>query len=196
MPLNAEPLVEFASSHRLMWVQSMAKGNKLQAIGTGIIGSSDEEKSRKDLDWEEGSMYLVLSNGGKAIGWVHTNNSKSPASEVKDDAQDKASGHAVLQIVKLPAEKLLSTDNDEPETAEEEEPNWVSVFLRFCLTGFIEIANSTNERYYKFSEEEYSALKIAFQRAAQEKKGALTSPSILPDPKLDDSATRNSPSGQ
>lgn len=188
MPVDAEPLVEFGSSHRLVWMQRMVGGSKLQSIGTGIIGSSAEEKSRRDLDWSEGSMYLVPSNGGKAMGWIHTKDKESSSSSENDE--DKPSGHTIMQIVKVPADKLLSTDGDDSENEEDDEQKWVSVFLRFCLTGFIEIADSTNEKppYYKFSEEDCSALRQAFQEAAEEKNDGLpaqssASPPIVPEPK-------------
>jgi hypothetical protein len=197
MPVNAEPLVEFGSSHRLVWMQRMVGGNKLQSIGTGIIGSSAEEKSRKDLDWSEGSMYLVPSNGGKAMGWIHTTNKKSSSSsENENDDEDKPSGHAIMQIVKVPADKLLSTDGDDSENSEDDEKNWVSVFLRLCLTGFIEIADSTNEKppYYKFSEEDCSALREAFQKAALPAQLAASAP-IVPEPKPNGNGTALNPSG-
>ena len=45
----------------------------LYSIGKGIIGSQDEEKSRIPLhDWTNGSIIFVPSNGGKAVGWIHT----------------------------------------------------------------------------------------------------------------------------
>ena len=59
MPIDAEPLVEFGSTHRLLWVKSLPC--ILRSIGQGIIGSSDEEKSRKNMNWTEGSIYLVVS---------------------------------------------------------------------------------------------------------------------------------------
>jgi hypothetical protein len=200
MPVNAEPLVEFGSSHRLVWMQRMVGGNKLQSIGTGIIGSSAEEKSRRDLDWSEGSMYLVPSNGGKAMGWIHTTNKNSSSSE--NDDEDKPGGHAIMQIVKVPADKLLSTDGDDSENTEDDEENWVSVFLRLCLTGFLEIADSTNEKppYYKFSEEDCSALREAFRKAAEEKNDSLPAQSsasvpIVPQPKPNGNGTVFNPSG-
>ena len=172
MPVDAEPLVEFGSSHRLVWLQSMNSENQLRSIGTGIIGSSDEEKSRKDLDWKEGGMYLVPSNGGKAMGWVHAQKTKESSDESKDE--DKPSGHAVMQVVKVPADNLLSMDGDDGDVEEDEavSNSCVSVFLRFCLKGFIEIADSGDEKppYYRFPEEDCSELKKAFLQA-KEKSG-------------------------
>ena len=107
MPKNAEPLVEFGSSHRIVWVKRIGRRNKndnngsnnnnkctanndnsnsiLQSIGRGIIGSSDEEKSRKYLnDFTEGSVFLVPSNGGKAIGWIHTSTAAADGTNTGD----------------------------------------------------------------------------------------------------------------
>jgi hypothetical protein len=125
MPKNAEPLVEFGSSHRIVWVKRIGRRSNnndssnnnnnnnctatnngssiLQSIGKGIIGSSDEEKSRKYLnDFTEGSVFLVPSNGGKAIGWIHTtttadndsndnsnnNNNNNASDNVTDNSND------------------------------------------------------------------------------------------------------------
>jgi len=49
----------------------------VKSIGTGIIGSSQEESTRRILvEWEEKGVYFLPSNGGKAIGWI--NESRSP----------------------------------------------------------------------------------------------------------------------
>ena len=76
MPQNAEPLIEFGSSHRIVWVKKLTGSTStsgsaenrsiLSWIGNGIVGSSDEEKSRKQIaEWTEGNFFLVPSNGGK-----------------------------------------------------------------------------------------------------------------------------------
>ena len=72
MPHNAEPLLEFGSTHRIVYVQRKHTAASLMSIGTGIIGSSDEAKSRQFVNWKQGYAYLVPSNGGKALGWIHT----------------------------------------------------------------------------------------------------------------------------
>lgn len=72
MPHNAEPLLEFGSTHRIVYVQRKHTDASLLSIGTGIVGSSDEAKTRRFIDWKQGSAYFVPSNGGKALGWIHT----------------------------------------------------------------------------------------------------------------------------
>jgi len=193
MPVDAEPLVEFGSSHRLVWLKRLVGDGKIQSIGTGIIGSSDEEKSRKDLDWNEGSFYLVPSNGGKAIGWIHTTNKASSASSNDNEKNDneggdeRPTGPAVFQIVKIPADKLLSTDGNEPETAEDEEQHWTQCFSRLCLKVFIENTDSEKKkpRYYVFGEDDSSILRKAFRQAAeQDNKLPAASHTVVPQPKI------------
>lgn len=84
MPMNAEPLIEFGTSHRVIWVKQLpAKTSVIQSIGEGIIGSYDEEKTRKQMnDWIEGTVVLVVSTEGKAAGWIHTTNAHSDGNKL------------------------------------------------------------------------------------------------------------------
>ncbi len=41
----------------------------MRSVGSGIIGSSQEESSREKVSWKEGKSYFLPSNGGKALGW-------------------------------------------------------------------------------------------------------------------------------
>jgi hypothetical protein len=122
MPLGAEPLVEFGSSHRLVWVQRLPEDSILKSIGKGIIGSSDEEKTRKDLDWKEGTVYVVPSNGGKAVGWLH-------AAEPAPSTSPR--GLAILQVIKIPLDKL-PTEPIELSSSETEPASWVDVVKFIC----------------------------------------------------------------
>eukprot|EP00536_Pseudo-nitzschia_multiseries_P011615 jgi/Psemu1/206324/e_gw1.405.25.1 len=111
MPKHAEPLIDFGTSHRVVWVKRLVKksnsnpkestnGKKstqkgesvLQWIGNGIIGSSYEEKGRVNLsDWVEGSVMFIPSTGGKAVGWIHAsaaNDSSTGNSDIKEDVDD------------------------------------------------------------------------------------------------------------
>ena len=73
MPLNAEPLIEFGTSHRMIYVKRLPSSSIMESIGEGIIGSQDEETTRQRLtDWAEGSVVLVPSTDGKAAGWIHS----------------------------------------------------------------------------------------------------------------------------
>jgi hypothetical protein len=121
MPIDAEPLVEFGSSHRLVWVKRLPDSSVLKSIGKGIIGSSDEEKSRTVLDWKEGMILLVPSNGGKAIGWEHT-----AANAVATHQQPS---HAVLFVIKIPQDQL---PQERLELSDVDEHSWVKVAQYHC----------------------------------------------------------------
>jgi hypothetical protein len=115
LPSNAEPLVEFGNSHRFIWIQRLPDASVLQAIGKGIIGSADEEKQRVALDWKQGDVVFVPSNGGKAVGWVHVHH-VVPSSDIEegtgDDAGTKSGGHVILQIAKVPVGQTVPSGNN------------------------------------------------------------------------------------
>jgi hypothetical protein len=108
LPAESEPLVEFGNSHRFIWIQRLPETSVLKAIGKGIIGSADEEKQRVALDWKQGDIVFVPSNGGKAVGWVHH---AAPSTEegTGDDPSTKQAGHGVLQIAKVPLGQIGSS---------------------------------------------------------------------------------------
>ena len=102
MPKNADPLIEFGSSHRIVWIKQLhtnrnASDNDsgvLRWIGKGIIGSHDEQNSRERLvEWTEGKVFLVPSNGGKAVGWIYSSDTYATKGEtnVVDDASAASS---------------------------------------------------------------------------------------------------------
>lgn len=84
MPHGAEPIREFGNSHRFIFVWSLPKNAKIQCIGDGVVGSSEEVRSRKNVHWREGSAFFLRSNGGKAIGWT---------SEINDVASNTITGN-------------------------------------------------------------------------------------------------------
>lgn len=87
------------------------------SIGKGVIGSSDEEKSRKKVDWKEGSICLLPQNGGKALGWVHT----------KDGDSEELVGPAVMFSIKIPLE-ILEKKQEEIAAF----PEWVQSVIAIC----------------------------------------------------------------
>ena len=155
MPVDAEPLVEFGSSHRLLWIKRLSNSCILRSIGKGIIGSSDEEKSRKVMNWAEGNMYLIKSNGGKAVGWTNNVRNDDPST-----TEDK--GHAILEVVKIPL-NLPTTLNDS---------SWRSVFIKFCKKALLELEQDQKDRkntnHYKFLSNDCETLKRAFEEAQEE----------------------------
>jgi len=113
MPLDAEPLIEFGYSHRIIFVKTLKKASVIKTIGKGIVGSSDEEQNRQRVSWSEGKCYLIPTNGGKALGWIH---GQDPAFEEKVD------GHAILYYIKITLDALEDQNEKEEENATSE---WV-----------------------------------------------------------------------
>jgi hypothetical protein len=164
LPQGAEPLVEFGSSHRLVWVQRLPERNIMRSIGKGIIGSSDEERSRKDMGWEEGGVYLVPSNGGKAVGWIH----HADSSDEDDAAKKTNEGHVELCIAKLPLDRLK--DVRFLEDIETSLPPWVVTLIEHCRKGIEKIGEPNAIDTYachKYSNEDSSVLKEALSHASE-----------------------------
>ena len=71
MPCDAEPLIEYGSSHRLVYVEQLSQESKIISIGRGIYGSRMEEQERVLMNWKSKTWYLLPSNGGVSLGWIH-----------------------------------------------------------------------------------------------------------------------------
>jgi hypothetical protein len=143
MPLDAEPLIEFGTSHRLVWVKRLPESSSLKAVGKGIIGSSHEEQNRISLPWREGNVYLVQSSG-TAVGWVHTarqtcqddsvettgdTDSTSAADQTPETIYPR--GLATFIIVKIPPEKLESAPLED-DKVQRIKASWVDVARSVC----------------------------------------------------------------
>jgi hypothetical protein len=174
LPLDAEPLIEFGSTHRLVWVENLP--GTLRSVGTGIIGSSDEENTRKILEWDEGGIYLVPSNGGKAVAWIHSAGTKpagsaAPKEDSKEESELQAQtaptvpvrGHAILQIVKIPVD-AISTAN--PAT----QVGWVYILLQICQ-NILEKNKDSVKAFYPFPDDCSAIVRRALQEA-EEKSGS------------------------
>lgn len=109
MPRNAEPLVEYGNSHRIVLVDRLPLTSCLKSTGKGILGSSVEENSRKKMDWTQGNGYFVRENGGKAIGFCHDVDSDSD----KDENPSDPVGYATVYILKVTLEQLGLDDKYE-----------------------------------------------------------------------------------
>jgi hypothetical protein len=108
MPVNSEPLIEFGTSHRIVYIKRLSTKNNIRSIGKGIIGSQDEERTRRPLDdWTDGSVIFVPSNGGKAVGWVH-NTTTTTTTTVNDDDDD-----TTTTTTTAAAAAAESTDNND-----------------------------------------------------------------------------------
>jgi hypothetical protein len=140
MPVNAEPLIEFGTSHRIVYIKRLSTKNTISSIGKGIIGSQDEEKTRLPLnDWTAGSVIFVPSNGGKAVGWVHNTTTTTTTTVNDDDAtttttttttvestdnnddgnknkstdNNIGSGYATICVVKIPLSQLEEEEEED-----------------------------------------------------------------------------------
>ena len=187
MPQNAEPLIEFGSSHRIVWVKKLAgtttsgsaeKRSALSWIGNGIVGSSDEEKSRKKMtEWTEGNFFLVPSNGGKAIGWIHTTDNSSTSTDAQKakennpnettstaNKQSESYDLAVLYVAKIP---VNLADKEKRTSGESSNKNWTNQLIDCCINGLESYKNQPENvpPYYKFPDEESKVLKMAFCEA-------------------------------
>lgn len=141
VPVGADPLIEFGQSHRILWVKHLhSKTRHIKCIGEGIIGSSSEEESRKQMDWEQGDIYLVKSNGGKAVGWTHCSNKANDKSAVgsesktKDESDSSSSEEAaILVTIKVPINKMTHATTAEdklPSLEDVTSDSWASYFLK------------------------------------------------------------------
>ena len=168
MPLHAEPLIEYGNNHRIVWIKRLpgnidnnnnnedandtTTSSVLQSIGKGIIGSSDEEKTRTDMiEWNENDFIFIPSNGGKAVGWIHTTTTTGTTKGEKDDTKtySNTSGYAVLYVAKIPIELLEEQTSVDDESVGKDGdknsiPQWTKPMIESCREGLIAIL-STNE---------------------------------------------------
>lgn len=172
VPVGAEPLVEFGQSHRILWVKQLESQKcHLRSIGEGIIGSSDEEESRKQLDWEKGDIFLVKSNGGKAVGWTHCLNE---GKKIDDTTTGDGIEPAILITIKIPLSKIKDVEpvgEQFPNVEDVTSDSWASYFLKIA-----QILVETDQEYspgiFKLSEAHRKAVRHALQKV-QVKDGAL-----------------------
>ena len=141
LPHNAEPLLEFGKSHRLVWVKRLP--GKLYSLGQGVIGSGAEEKMRKVMSWEEGGCYFVPAiPGGNAVGWVHKTAVEEDSEfgvDESSESKDARGGLAGLVIAKVPSDCLDVGDKKE---GEDEDSPWIPTLISLCRKYASE---STNE---------------------------------------------------
>jgi hypothetical protein len=172
MPVEAAPLVEFGNSHRIVWIERKPQGTVITSIGKGIIGSSDEEDSRRCLEeWKEGCVILVPSNGGNAVGWLHENShcSASPNSSHVDSPPEKnrigndkstrgPASPAILYVAKVTPDIYKEIDSKI-----EDHPLWVKALLECCRQGLeklnVEVEGSTECQHIEISKRYANPLK-------------------------------------
>jgi len=109
----------------------------VKSIGEGIIGSSSEEKSRKevsDSDWKEGGAIFYKSNGGKAIGWL---NEIQDADKNLDAADD--SMHVIIYTVKATDSALEVASSSCKGNVETPLPLLLSLFQKYLNIDSTEV---------------------------------------------------------
>jgi hypothetical protein len=195
LPLDSQPLVEFGSTHRLVWIQKLSPHSKLWSIGKGIVGSQDEENARQPLnDWKQGDVFLVPSNGGKAIAWIHTTTTAatttttattpggkdsttdptSPIPQEKQETPSSSSGHAVLIICKIPKDAVVTDGNTTTAPDETNQPSaqdWPPIVANTCAVALHKFTsdntqnnNDNGMQYQKLSQAMADPLREALSR--------------------------------
>lgn len=137
LPPGSEPLIEFGNSNRIVVVDSMPMGRTVRSIGKGIIGSSDEVKSRQHISWLEKHAYLYKSNGGKAIGWINEKQASDKTLQISD-----TDGDIILYVVKATA-NVISHCTDDVVVEASWASKVLSIFLKYigkevCDIGIVE----------------------------------------------------------
>jgi len=133
LPMGAEPLIEYGNSHRIVFVEDIAKHAKIQSIGKGIIGSSEEERTRTNVSWNKQSAYIIKCNGGKALGFTQSSHAIIPPNDDDNDVNDdnnKKEGEeekdVVLYIFKIMPKTLLAYDDGKKKKKKDD---WIMVML-------------------------------------------------------------------
>ena len=225
MPVNADPLVEFGTAHRLIWIRSLSedvrkchrlhlwyrgdlfliascpsflcsafsyfrKSSSLKTIGKGIVGSQAEEQGRQDLSsWNQGDVYLLPSNGGKAVALLHNSkNTTGDSRETKDNesgepstsdsgsnASSSSSGHAIIYICKIPQDLVANTANTSSpqdgsnENAEGDTPEWRRLIHSICSKSLESFENENKEKEDGLKYQKLSDIRSAQLRAGLSK---------------------------
>jgi hypothetical protein len=102
------------------------------SIGKGVLGSSVETGGRSHVEWSQGKSYYIQSNGGRALGWIHT--------KAKESVE--LSGHVTIYTIKVPLsdEKVRSAAADEESNSDE---TWVQDIFRILAKS---ITDSEKEK--------------------------------------------------
>ena len=158
----------------------------MKTIGKGIVGSQDEEQGRQDLtSWKQGDVYLVPSNGGKAVAWIHSklspstgndsgneenasSNPTSPsATKNNPPVATSSGGHAIVYVCKIPQESLDNTQKEVSDNNNDDDiPDWRRLVHSICHKGLASFENENTGkenglRYQKVSEESSVRLREA-----------------------------------
>lgn len=137
LPTDAEPLIESGGTHRLVYVRHLPRSSSIISIGRGIYGSSMEEKERVRMKWTKGGWYLLPSNGGISLGWIHKHCETSPYDEGNTencnapDSSPVDTNDAVVIVIKLSPHV---TTKEEKEKAVEKQTCLTKPFFNILKT--------------------------------------------------------------
>ena len=123
------------------------------------MGSSDETKGRSKLSWEEGCAYLVPSNGGRSVGWVHTaanqlddtggdNNNNNNNND--NNSTDIGPTPAVVYTIKIP-KKDETNHNDQSDY--DKDGGWTHQLTQLCQDTLLHQKKDEDCVYIAMSEE-------------------------------------------
>ena len=108
----------------------------MKSIGEGIIGSSSEEKSRKEVsDWNEGGAIFFKSNGGKALGWLN---------EIQDedknlDAADESMNVIIYTVKATDSALEIASSSCQGNVEESRLPRILSLFQKYLSIEVTEV---------------------------------------------------------
>lgn len=108
----------------------------MKSIGEGIIGSSSEEKSRKEVsDWNEGGAIFFKSNGGKALGWLN---------EIQDadknlDAADESMNVIIYTVKATDSALEIASSSCQGNVEESRLPRILSLFQKYLSIDSTEV---------------------------------------------------------
>jgi len=108
----------------------------VKSIGEGIIGSSSEEKSRKEVsDWNEGGAIFFKSNGGKALGWLN---------EIQDedknlDAADESMNVIIYTVKATDSALEIASSSCQGNVEESRLPRILSLFQKYLSIDSTEV---------------------------------------------------------
>lgn len=134
MPPGSDPLIEFTgNSWRCILVDKFPSGRMIKMTGTGIIGSSDECKSRKICTWKEKQVYIhPITKSGKSIGFVNEKQDQDKLLSKGDTSQ-----YIHLYILKVTDKALEMNGNDVDSSIPE-----LSTWAVDVISGFNDVKDS------------------------------------------------------
>ena len=106
-------------------------------------------------EWTEGNFFLVPSNGGKSIGWIHTNGNDSASvhlgkakdgdfkeTTVTETKQSESYNLALLYVAKIP---MYLVDKEKRTSEESSNKTWTNQLIECCRNGLESYKNESEK---------------------------------------------------